>query len=291
MNEELCFVQFPHPGGEHRPGPNDITPWNTGVHRRKFLVSNGQWVDNDHLQDGELVFWGEWEPESAVVEQYNPQLADGPRYLQNPYYVVSDHNDTQCQNTDPFVFGDRFYYTWCRQHRGQNETQLRRLSVGSLILFGSKLNNRFVLDTVFVVAGFIDHTALDRHAQLDNNLSNAYRRVTIDRGYCNQEVPGLSHRLYFGATFEEPVAGMFSFFPCKLRADAPDGFARPVIEIPEYINQNCSRTFKRTILNGPNNAKRLFDSVCNQVLAQGLALGIHADLPPQNRPIEYPQAR
>jgi len=40
-------------------------------------------------------------------------------------------------------------------------TQLRNLSRGSVILFGSKRPGRpeFTLDTVFVVAGFVDHGA------------------------------------------------------------------------------------------------------------------------------------
>jgi hypothetical protein len=36
-----AIVQFPHPGGEHIP-PGSHMGWNTGLHRRKFLVSPGR---------------------------------------------------------------------------------------------------------------------------------------------------------------------------------------------------------------------------------------------------------
>ena len=39
------FVQFPHPGGEQNPRTSDI-PWNTGDHRRKFLVTPGRYLDD-----------------------------------------------------------------------------------------------------------------------------------------------------------------------------------------------------------------------------------------------------
>ena len=41
------------------------------------------------------------------------------------------------QNTDPFVFGERFHYTGCLRHTRRGPTQLRYLAPGSLVLFGS----------------------------------------------------------------------------------------------------------------------------------------------------------
>jgi hypothetical protein len=56
------FVQFPHPGGEHHP-PIDDMPWNVTNHPRKFLVAHGRHLDDhDRVGEGDLAFWGEWEP-------------------------------------------------------------------------------------------------------------------------------------------------------------------------------------------------------------------------------------
>ena len=38
--------------------------------------------------------------------------------------------------------------------------------------------------------------------------------------------------LYFGASVTNPMAGMFSFFPCLSYSSAPEGFACPFIDLP-----------------------------------------------------------
>lgn len=49
LHERRLFVQFIHPGGEHRPDRDGRMEWNTGPHRRKFLTSPGRF-----LQAGEI---------------------------------------------------------------------------------------------------------------------------------------------------------------------------------------------------------------------------------------------
>ena len=69
-------VQFIHPGGEHGQDVAGHKRWNTSDHdhRRKFLCVPGEYVDAPDappLKD-ELVFWGEWEPESEVEPVPSP---------------------------------------------------------------------------------------------------------------------------------------------------------------------------------------------------------------------------
>ena len=128
-----------------------------------------------------LLFWGEWEPNSHVVEEFSPvkKLKLWPRYLHEPYLpsskksavlspvstptpcigscdetkkpkggCITDWDNDCCQNTDPFVFGEAFIYSLCQQWREYKKghlhtTYLSRLPIGSLILFGSKV----MLDT------------------------------------------------------------------------------------------------------------------------------------------------
>jgi hypothetical protein len=156
MADQLAFVQFPHPGAEHGPDPDDRTVkrWETDrtEHARKFMVSPGAWRDDPEapIKQGEIVFWGEWEAASTVSAVPDP-LRGGPHWLHRPFYegLADAPSNGIRQNTDPFVFGERFLYTYCRQPRNR---KLRMLSDGSLILFGSKSKGRFVLDTAFVVA-------------------------------------------------------------------------------------------------------------------------------------------
>src|SRR5208282_613473 len=113
MDDKLCFVQFIHPGGEHAPDGGSVKTWNRNDHKRKFLMQAGRYVADEKVAEGELLFWGEWEPESEAQRIDNP-IHHGPHYVHKPYYVVpkSYHG---LQNTDPFVFGQQFHYTGCQQ--------------------------------------------------------------------------------------------------------------------------------------------------------------------------------
>lgn len=138
MDDKLCVVQFLHPGGEHAPDGGPHMPWNTGPHPRKFLISPGDYVVGNELSrthHAELTFWGEWEPQSEVAP-FGPPYPGAPQYLHRPYYVLPLPSQ-QVQNTDPFVFGDRFRYTYCLQKTVFGPTQLQRMAHGSVILFGS----------------------------------------------------------------------------------------------------------------------------------------------------------
>src|SRR6266498_317400 len=144
----LAVVQFPHPGREHDPPRVGVMPWNRDSHRRKFLRTEGWYVDASGAQcSTRLVFWGEWEAPSLVVERWTGS-GDLPRWLHEPRWERPGWAGPR-QNTDPWVFGDEFRYSNCRQ--GSN-AKLRRLAQGSVILFGSSLGGAFVLDTVLVVA-------------------------------------------------------------------------------------------------------------------------------------------
>ncbi len=49
MADKCCFVQFPHPEGEHRPNGNCRIGWNKlpRSHGRKFMQLRGEWIDGD----------------------------------------------------------------------------------------------------------------------------------------------------------------------------------------------------------------------------------------------------
>jgi hypothetical protein len=121
------------------------------------------------------------------------------------------------------VWGDAIRYTFCRQ---PGNGKLRRLGRGSVILFGSSLDHRFVLDAVLVVAGWIEH---GRRDDLVGHVDEMYIRATIDPMYGWGE-DGQTYRLFVGTTPDAPVDGMFSFVPCRPAAGPGSGFARPAID-------------------------------------------------------------
>ena len=128
MDDRRCFVQFPHPGKEHEPDRCGKKAWskNNVAHRRKFLSLSGEWIEQDGCRrNGELYAWGEWEPESDLVRELRQPGADPqyPRYLWNPYYVPRD-DIRGLHNTDPFIFGESFLYSNCRQGSNPGLTHL-----------------------------------------------------------------------------------------------------------------------------------------------------------------------
>jgi hypothetical protein len=209
MENELCFVQFIHPGGEHHPDAGRLKSWNRASHKRKFLKNGGRYLSEGKLKEGEIIFWCEWEPESEAIEEINGPLPNGPRYIYHPYYI-RPRSYEGLQNTDPFVFGEQFYYAGCQQRTKKGPTQLRYLAKGSVILFGSCVGQSdFVLDTVFVVEDWIEHSRHDYRERLAVEVPETYKDVSISPWYqesfdesisCVSKNSSESWRLYFGAT-------------------------------------------------------------------------------------------
>ena len=276
-NDRPYIVQFPHPGGEHRPRGEHID-WNRGQHRRKFLKATATYLDAGHVQRGPIAFWGEWEPQSQVVEAYPAGLPDGPRWLHEPWLKVPRHRRLLL-NTDPLVFGDRFRYSNCRQARN---AVLRRLPPGSLLLFGSALRGAFVLDTVFVVArpgvdylrGAPDHLAVPEWVR---SVVFDPLRGTGDGGY-------EALRLYEGVRQADDPSAPYSFVPCRPYVPGGGAFARPVIELDRrWLTPQLAMAAKATEAT-PDDVGAVWAAVVAQVVAAGLCLGVELDAPTGERP-------
>lgn len=302
MHDRLCFVQFLHPGGEHHLAAPGTKAWTRVAegHGRKFLRSPGRSLQSLDARpaDGELGFWGEWEAPSRAAA-VSTRVADGPLWIHRPFW---SHQTSYrgLHNTDPFVFGDRFHYTGCLQHTKRGPIQLRHLCRGSVILFGSKRPGRpeFTLDTVVVVADYVDHSRRDYKCNLAGVVSETYAAVTLAPWY--GETPGCkppqsnggrntpeserSFRLYLGATLDDPVAGMFSFFPCLMGNGVAQGFARPAIRIPDVITPAMTQNKRLNPRQSIDENTPLWNEVVRQVTDQGLALGIQANLPKNINP-------
>ncbi len=293
MVDKRCFVQFPHPGGEHSPGRDGRIGWNELArgHRRKFMRLRGEWMDgDDRMCSGELDAWGEWEPESYVVERFGPRAGDphAPRYLWRPYWVPRN-SYRGLHNTDPFVFGGRFLYSNCGQP-SPNKRGLKRLAQGSVIAFGSGRKvagvRRWVLDTVLVVRDSVVYDPLDPRGALEGMVPETFLDVTGAPLAADAEgnpAEGCSAtgelRLYRGATPDDPVHGMYSFFPARSARTGSD-FGRPVVDLPGFINPTSWQAPKGAQRDLPPDVLRsLWEKLVAQVRDEGLVLGTFAELP------------
>lgn len=278
------IVQFIHPGLEPHPDEGDRQiKWNTGKHKRKFLVNSGRAVHYKKIKDTELVFWGEWEPQSKVYKKINNPLSSGPQYIYRPCYRIPFSYNGK-RNTDPFIF-NKFLYGVCQQYKSTKPTQLRYLQRGSVILFGSHVEQNFVIDTVFVVSDWIDHH--NKSIMNDRRVPQIYKDVTLKPMYlstcggvpdCSSD-KNKSFRLYFGATYDNPVDDMFSFFPCLLLKKGKNGFARPIITDPCFITNELTQGYKRSDQLCPALIHDFWQSIVDQIQKQGLWLGIYTHRP------------
>ena len=285
MDGNRCFIQFPHPGPEHKPDRSGGKDWSPIVrngrmvpHARKFMEFDGKWIGEDgRTGSGKLRAWGEWEAESDIIRELIQPGQDSryPRYLWHPFYIPKD-NYRLLHNTDPFIFGEQFLYSNCKQ---RSLPGLIRLERGSVIAFGSKVAGewKWALDTVFVVANSLMYVASEARQALADATSEVFLAVTGGSIMAREKA---SFRLYFGATPEDPVDGMYSYFPA-MPAQGDAGFPRPAIELPsEYFNPRAFRgpkgvRSKRT----SEELREIWNSLAVQTLEAGLVLGTHAALP------------
>jgi len=245
------IIQFMHQGTEHGPDNKNHKEWNTGDHKRKFLISNAEYLDNNVINTGQVFFWGEWEPQSSVRKLSQGGNPLNPKWLHKPCFLPNPiPNTIGLQNTDPYVFENEFKYFVCQQFKKQlrlRTTYLAQIEVGSLILFGSAKypntqNAIFQLDTVFVVNSWIDYNPRNNPLDLPN-ISALYRDVVYKKAF-PRRAPNINLRLYFGASYQNQINNMYSFAPVKLSIHGNVGFQRLSLNNNQYINPNLTQGFK-----------------------------------------------
>ena len=171
MVDSCCFVQFPHPGREARLGRKGGGGWSTlaATHARKFMQARGEWIEaGGCLRSGDLWAWGEWEAQSQLVRRLRrPDTLTHPECLWRPCYTIPYGGWEGLHNTDPFIFGERILYSNCKQ---ASSPCLRSLDRGSVIAFGSRKAGQWVLDTVLVVADFVDYSTASARSDLEGQF-------------------------------------------------------------------------------------------------------------------------
>lgn len=292
MAARRCFVQFPHPGSEHKPGTDGKIGWNPTCypHKRKFMQFRGQWVEeHGNIRTGKLRAWGEWEPESELIRKFHKRNGGPPypKYLWRPYRVRKD-NYRGLHNTDPLIFGDRFLYSNCRQ---TSQPGLRALAQASVIAFGSgkKINGcwRWMLDTVLVIRDSFPYDPLDPDLGLEGKVPDEFVGVTCKPMMSNHNCKprgckwnAQEFRLYRGATPDDPVCGMYSFFPA-VPADRDSCFPRPVATLrPELFTDSNTRSPKGArVCRSYSELSRIWERLVTQVLDADLVVGTRAEMP------------
>lgn len=134
-----------------------------------------------------------------------------------------------------------------------------------MVIFGSRVNRKFVVDTVFVVAEAIPYTSPNVRRIVGQRVPEHAYSLSLEL-----VGPG-AYTLYIGATYDNPVEDMFSFVPAAPSADYPLGFPRP--SGPPSLQDR--QTMGINILDDP---KGYWLAVAVTVLGHGLCLGVGFDL-------------
>ena len=282
------IIQFLHPGPEAiLPRGLNILPWNCGnIHKRKFLLSKGKYVSNNSEEDACLTFWGEWEPQSYVERL--PNLGQHyPSYLNRPFLDVTVPD--RCHNTDPYVFGVSFKYFICQQ--GVKKI-LRNLDPLSLILFGSCIEGKFCLDTLFVVSDRqvkYKKTKVNKLGKKNTVFYPASIEPLLNEKYCEKIKCNSvedEYTYYEGITFNDrkQFKNIFSFAPSMIYKNQNDtnfAFQRPAIEIPEIISPRQTQSING---NGGRNYSveeivNVWHKIVDTINKKNLVLGTHFEEP------------
>lgn len=301
-NSIIASFQFTHPGQEHSAGyslPDTnfyFKNWNyNNGHRRKYLRLSADYIDiKGNLINGYVDTWGEWEPNSLSKSLPEQSSHEFPRFIHYPIYIKESQNEpktkiekkvamikkNECknkkdlQNTDPFIYGDNFFYTCCKQ------SQTKNLLPGSVIVFGStfKKPDKFVMDTVFVISEIID---CDKEAIEKYKGTMLYDVVLHKIYYGHGSEHAKSNKIIIGASCSKPYDGMYSFFPCHPSSDK-HSYTR--LSIDKTINSNISSVLQSRgiyITKGSAETKEFWQQLCNHTLSNGYSLGVRAYCPPE----------
>lgn len=336
-NEKILpkIVFFPHPVSEHKvTNKGNIMEWNINKHCRKFMEVNGAYTNSisteKQLQQGKISFWGEWESESTYTRiQYKGKRKNlEPNYIHNPqcyineiftklkddncvddnacfsFYAGAKNNNKGKQNTDPYVFGNQFMYSCCKQ---QGNNPLKDLHKGDIIVFygqtGKYNTHDYIchIDTIFVVGGIINkgkYCDMLPNLIKDERITNQFIFKTIlpiiygNKKNLGKDIEKKDNVLYYGATYDNPVNGMFSYFPCKV-ANNNEGYKR--FEHKAFKAHKFKGKIGKTECYPDNNVstnnyekasevKEFWGKLTDEIITAGYLLGVKANEPePINR--------
>ena len=140
-----------------------------------------------------------------------------------------------------------------------------------------------MVDTVFVVSEAIPYhtkklSELKKHFK-DNEDYQKFHDLSLKGLVCgNKSCSGEDLVLYKGATFDNPVDGMYSFSPCQLASSNPLGFERIKIsqaDFPELNPRHC-RSIK--VLKNEQ-SQHVWKVLHDRTIASNLSCGVHFDWP------------
>ena len=291
MSDNPKAIMFFHPGPEYKTR-GDVKLCETS-HTRNFMVVDGDLIGKNGKEKKNtcLGFWGEWSSH-ADIEKVGKKKFFKPFYVKNCGCGQNDNikgckgKSSRCSSdrcdTDPFVFGKRFCYVNCQQ---ESSKTLCDLPAGSIILFGSRKNEKFVLDTVFVVEASIDKW-LKNKDKVKSKLKKDYDLYnSASLGVLRAQSSEECRRFYFGTTYRNYNIP-FSFVPALEQKNIKERFHK--VELSNDLLKGLNPRVKfdngqnrgfAVLLEGKTQVEKLWKNVRDCVLNKKCSLGINLKMP------------
>lgn len=270
------IIQFIHPGFQTKKGfdkglqVGNIKPWRPSniSHTRSLINIEGDILNfkegNNKIIKKKITIVNEWEAESKVL--YNTGNKSKPPFLvyeinrsQNLNPIINHFN-----NTDPFVYGNRFYYFNCKM-----KGQMLKLNRNDIILFGYRKNSNYYLDTCFVVNDKFDISNNKNNKNFNNfkkgNLtSKLHSEVSINPTDHNQ------FKVLYNSIMYNDNKTIFSFIPiCKNYNDKKS----PLLNNLEFINPNLPQGKKITTIDDED-VILYFNKILKEIIKQNFEICI-----------------
>lgn len=206
--------------------------WNNRKrHKRKFMRMNGvAYLDaKKRPNKGEVTFWGEWEAQSKfdVISETNKNL-EKPRLCHKPYFDSSYLGEKK-HGTDPFIFGDHFWFTHCKQ----SKKSIRNLGEDSIVIFGSEReqDKMFLVDTIFVVKKRFSQTEIRENI---DKYSPLLRENNLELKDFIRDESKSEYGFYQGKSYMKNE--IFSFVPAKVLDEKGIGHGRLELDTTNEIH-------------------------------------------------------
>ena len=255
--------------------------WNNcKEHKRKFMRMNGvKYLDaRKNPNKGEVTFWGEWEAQSSfdVISETNKDL-DKPRLCHKPFFDSSYSGDMK-HGTDPFIFGDHFWFTHCKQKVNH---KIRDLGEDSIIIFGSARvpGKMFLVDTIFVVKKRFSQKEIRENIEEYDDL---LRKNNLELKDLVRDKSKSEYGFYQGKSYEKNE--IFSFVPAKTIDEKSIGHGRLELDRTKekyYLNKRGSRQICSIIktFDNKNDLKNYWDLLVDETINSGFVLAYDFPMP------------
>ena len=282
LNNKKGILTYSKPGIEWSHDKKSGTRlWNNlDKHKRKFMRMNGvAYLDaKKRPNKGEVTFWGEWEAQSNfdVISETNKNL-DKPRLCHKPYFD-SSYRDEKKHGTDPFIFGDHFWFTHCKQ---DSYPSIRNLGEDSIVIFGSERiqDKIFLVDTIFVVRKRFSQKEIRENIEEYDDL---LRKNNLELKDLIRDESKSEYGFYQGKSYMKNE--IFSFVPAKVLDEKGIGHGRLELDTTNEIHnfkptgsrQVCKITQK---FDNKEELKNYWDLLVIETLNSGFVLAYHFPMP------------